>query len=89
MGGNPFKKIGRAIGGVVGGILGIKPAAPRQEPMPQAPPPVDEVEIDTTKNVSDKIARNRRRSSFAGTFLASKAAVSQGQASQGKSFLGQ
>lgn len=92
MGGNPFKEIGNAISGVfkgvtniVGGVLGLKQ---NKEGMVAPEKPVNEVTVDTS-GTENKIRENRRRSSFGGTFVASKNALGTGSGVSGKSALGQ
>lgn len=94
MGGNPFKEIGNAISGVfkgvtniVGGVLGLKQNKEGMDaPAPEKP--VNEVTVDTA-GIVNKIRENRRRSSFGGTFVASKKALGAGSGVSGKSALGQ
>lgn len=94
MGGNPFKEIGNAISGVfkgvtniVGGVLGLKQNKEGMDaPAPEKP--VNEVTVDTS-GTENKIRKKRRRSSFGGTFVASKNALGVGSGVSGKSALGQ
>lgn len=94
MGGNPFKEIGNAISGVfkgvtniVGGVLGLKQNKEGMDaPVPEKP--VNEVTVDTS-GTENKIRKNRHRSSFGGTFVASKNALGAGSGVSGKSALGQ
>ena len=95
MGGNPFKEIGNAITGVIKGIgaiglLGKNLLGKKQEQpsAPEPPKPVETVDVDVNGSES-KIRKNRRRSSFGGTFVASKNALGAGSGVGGKSFLGQ
>jgi hypothetical protein len=94
MGGNPFKQIGKAVEGVfkgvgnlVGGVLGMNKEE-AQTTIPTPPEEISTVQVDTSGTES-RIKNNRRRSSFGGTFVASKGALGQGSGVGGKSFLGQ
>ena len=95
MGGNPFKEIGNAISGVfkgvtniVGGVLGLKQNKEGMDaPAPAPEKPVNEVTVDTS-GTENKIRKNRRRSSFGGTFVASKNALGAGSGVSGKRALG-
>ena len=90
MGGNPFKEIGNAITGVIKGIgaIGLLGKKQKQPSAPEPPKPVETVDVDLNGSES-KVRENRRRSSFGGTFVASKNALGAGRGVGGKSFLGQ
>lgn len=92
MGGNPFKQIGKAVGGIfkgatnlVGGVLGLKDEKVVAD-IPEPPAPVKQYDAGT-EGGDNAIRKNRRRSSFAGTQVASRLGLGSGV--QGKSFLGQ
>lgn len=90
MGGNPFKAIGNAITGVIKGIgaIGLLGKKQEQPSAPEPPEPVETVDVDVNGSGS-KVRKNRRGSSFGGTFVASKNALGAGSGVGGKSFLGQ
>lgn len=88
MGGNPFKEIGNAITGVIKGVGAILGKKQEQPSAPEPPKPVETVDVDL-KGSESKVRQNRRRSSFGGTFVASKNALGAGSGVGGKSFLGQ
>lgn len=98
MSGNPFKAVGDAVGGILGGavdILTLGATDFTKQDGAKAPEPPEPVETynSSTEGTDSAIRRNRRKSSFGSTLVATKGQTLGGLGASsgimGKTFLGQ